>query len=50
MHKKGLTHIIEKRFESFHKNWNGVHLIEKDPIHDWRVDYKKNARGNQVVG
>jgi len=41
MHKKGLTHIIEKRFESFHKNWNGVHLIEKDPIHDWRVDYKK---------
>ena len=41
MHKKGLTHIIEKRFEALHKNWSGVHLIQKDPIHDWRVDYKK---------
>src|SRR5690349_24742219 len=41
MHKKELVHIIDKRFESFSKNWNGMHNLQLDAVHDWRVDYKK---------
>ncbi len=39
--RKGLTHIIEKRFAALSANWNGLHVADKDAIHDWRVDYKK---------
>jgi CHAD domain-containing protein len=41
MHRKELTHIVEKRFEALFANWNGLHSASKDAIHDWRVDYKK---------
>jgi CHAD domain-containing protein len=41
MHRKGLTHIIEKRFAALFQNWNGVREAVKAAVHDWRVDYKK---------
>jgi CHAD domain-containing protein len=41
MHRKDLLHIIDKRFEALQANWGGLHDINKDAVHDWRVDYKK---------
>ena len=39
--RKGLTHIIEKRFSALSANWSGLHAADSDAVHDWRVDYKK---------
>jgi hypothetical protein len=41
MHRKQLTHIVEKRFDALFANWNGMHALNPEAIHDWRVDYKK---------
>ncbi len=41
MHRKELMHLVEKRFAALAGNWNGLYQLQKDPIHDWRVDYKK---------
>jgi len=41
MHRKELTHIVDKRFESFAENWTGLHDLTFDAVHDWRVNYKK---------
>jgi CHAD domain-containing protein len=41
MHKKELSHIVDKRFGAFCENWKGMHDLQVDAIHDWRVDYKK---------
>ena len=41
MHRKELMHKVEKRFAALTGNWNGLYQLQKDAIHDWRVDYKK---------
>lgn len=41
MHRKELIHIVEKRFTALFAHWNGMHEVNKEAIHDWRVDYKK---------
>jgi CHAD domain-containing protein len=41
MHRKELVHIVEKRFSSLLSNWVGMQQLNKDAIHEWRVDYKK---------
>ena len=33
--------MVDKRFDSFSENWKGMHQLELDAVHDWRVDYKK---------
>jgi hypothetical protein len=41
MHRKQLSHIVDKRFVTFLENWEGVHAFAPGAIHDWRVAYKK---------
>jgi hypothetical protein len=50
MHRKELIHIVDKRFIALFANWDGMHELNKDAIHDWRVDYKKLRAVVRLMG